>query len=312
MIQNLFNLSKSLNICLVVLITCSGCVTHINSNNSSQLHITSGPVVPLRYTVYKDQVFTPDDWPESLAGDLYLPDGSRPHATVMLVHGGGWERRGREDMNSIAEYLVEHGFAVFNISYRFAPEYTFPAQIHDLQQAVRWLRRNSDRYRIDPERIGAYGFSSGGHLVLMLGTISPGDELDRPYGGENARIQAVVAGSAPTDLRKFKGGRLVPQFLGKRYEEDIALFAQASPIANVTADDPPVFLYHGELDMLVDVTHSRDMKLALDDANVKAELYIVHYLGHASLFVLNDSATEAAQVFLRRYLSKEGDSISVK
>ncbi len=287
---------------ILVIFTCSACVTKIGKPISGDSVSDESPK-EYAYKLTSDQIYTPTDWPQALAADVYVPNGTGTFPAVLLVHGGGWEGRSREDMEGIAEELAQRGFVAVNISYRFAPEYKFPEQVYDLQQAVRWMRQHSKQYQIDPGKVGAYGFSSGGHLVLMLATMSAEDVLDKPYGGVETRLQAVVAGSAPTDLRKFEGGTLVPQFLGKTFNQAPELFAEASPITHVTADDPATFLYHGGLDRLVDSSHAYDMKKALDRAGVHAELYMVNYLGHVSLFVLNHSAVDASIHFLEQQLS---------
>lgn len=254
--------------------------------------------------------FTPTGWPQPLKADLYLPRPPGPHPAVLVIHGGGWEGRSRGDMEGIAERLAARGFVAMNVSYRFAPAYRFPAQLHDLQQALRWLRAAAPRYAVDRNRIGAFGYSSGGHLAALLGTVSAGDVLDTPYGGPATRLQAVVAGGAPTDLRKFTGGRLVPQFLGATQRENPELFALASPIVHVTPDDPPVFLYHGRGDALVDVSHAEDMKRALDQAGVRAQLRIVPLLGHVLTFLLARTAEDEAMDFLQAMLLPRADDAS--
>ena len=255
--------------------------------------------------VERDVVYSPAGWPQELAADIHLPAGRGPHAAVLVIHGGGWERRTRADMESIAVRLAAKGFVAMNVSYRFAPAYRFPAQVHDLQHAVRWLRAAAPRYNIDPKRIGAFGYSAGAHLAAMLGTISDGDELDRPHGGADTRLQAVVAGGTPSDLRKFTGGRLVPQFIGHKLQEKPELFALASPIVHVTRDDPPMFLYHGGGDTLVDVSHAEDMKRALDEAKVRAELRVVPVIGHVLTFMFARGTEDEGMDFLAQVLARE-------
>lgn len=256
----------------------------------------------------RELVYTPPGWPQALAADLYVPPagaGLRP--AVLLVHGGGWEGRSRADMDGVAGRLAGRGFVVMNVSYRFAPAHLFPAQLHDLQQALRWLRAQAPRYAIDPARVGAFGYSSGGHLAALLGTVSDGDALDRPHGGREARLQAVVAGGAPTDLRKFTDGRLVQQLLGTTLAQNPALFAAASPVQHVTPDDPPMFLYHGGGDTTVDVSHAEDMKRALDRAGVRAELRVVSWLGHIPTFLLAGGTEREAIEFLADRLKASRD-----
>jgi acetyl esterase/lipase len=255
------------------------------------------------YTVERDIVFTPPEWPQPLLADVYMPRGEGPFPAVLLVHGGGWRRRDRSDMARLSERLVARGFVAVNTSYRFAPTYQFPAQLEDLRQTLRWMHENSARYRLDSTRIGALGYSAGAHLVTLLATVSPGDELDVSPDGWSLRPRAVVGGGTPTDLRKFKGGRLVPEFLGATQQENPAVFALASPIVHVTADDPPMYLYHGAWDALVPASHAIDMKRALDAAGVRSELRIERGLGHMTTFALGRSAHEGAIAFLERELA---------
>ncbi|NNE64028.1 MAG: alpha/beta hydrolase, partial [Gammaproteobacteria bacterium] len=119
-------------------------------------------------SVSRNLTYTPQNWPADLKADLYIPskDGLLP--VVITIHGGSWSGRSRTDMTSVAEKLAERGYAVFNISYRFAPAYTYPAQLHDVQQALRWIDNNADRYNFDRKRISTWGYSSGAHLAALV------------------------------------------------------------------------------------------------------------------------------------------------
>ncbi|MAA74183.1 MAG: lipase [Salinisphaeraceae bacterium] len=285
----------------------AGCVPH-----QGQL-ASPGPAVQTpQWRLVEDIRYVPADWPEPLTGDLFLPDGPASPPVVLLVHGGGWEGGEPENLVSIAERLVRRGYAVFNVQYRLAPEYEFPAPVHDLQMAVRWLRTQSQAYDLQTDHIAGFGYSAGAHLVLMLGLISDGDALDSPWGGAETRLQAVVAGAGPTDLRKFEGGRLVPQFLGSSLQAAPELFAMASPVTHVDEGDPPVFVYHGGLDWLVSVDHARDLKTALDAAGVPAELYVSRWLGHISLFLFDGGAVAAATDFLDATLRSEASAKAIE
>ena len=103
---------------------------------------------PYAVGVARDIAYTPDDWPEPLKADIHYPEtkAKQQHAGVLMVHGGGWEYRSRADMSDTANALARQGFVVMNIDHRFAPEYRFPAQLHDLQVAMRWFRENADEY----------------------------------------------------------------------------------------------------------------------------------------------------------------------
>lgn len=148
------------------------------------------------YRVVRSIRYTPADWPESLTADIYQPEGQGPFPAVLVVHGGGWEGRTPADMESISKRLASSGFVAVNIAYRFAPQYRFPAQLHDLQIAMHWIQRNADSYAIDRENVSALGYSAGAHLVSLLGLVAgTGNDLDKSYGGEETKPAAVVAGA---------------------------------------------------------------------------------------------------------------------
>lgn len=246
--------------------------------------------------------FTPSDWPEELAGDIIRPDNDRVYPAVVMIHGGGWTRRSRSDTDSLSETVAKRGFVVFNISYRFAPEHPFPAQIHDTQLAAKWLRENAATYRADPQRIAAWGYSSGAHLAAMLGVIGDGDELDSPHGGEQARVNAVVAGGIPAVLSKYKDSKLVNQFVGAKLVDDPEKYAAASPVTYASADDPPFYFYNGKLDFITPIDHAEEFKAALDAAGVDTEMYVHGYRAHLSMFFAGGDSIPTGIEFLKTRL----------
>lgn len=279
----------------------SACATHINAPDQGH------PVPETDWAVERGVIYTPDDWPEELGADLYRPSTSGPHPGVLLVHGGSWSGRSREDMDGYAELLAGHGFVVMNIDYRLAPEYRFPAQLHDLQQAMHWLRGRATEIGLDSDRVGGFGYSSGAHLVSLLGLVASqsGSELDQPHGGPQSRLRAVVAGGLPSDLRKFGSGKILRDFLGGGMDDMPERYEAASPVAHISPQAPPFFLFHGRWDALVPVHHSTDFQAALAARGVYAEMVLLEYRGHGLSFFFNDSAMDAAISFLDRYLGEE-------
>lgn len=248
-------------------------------------------------------VYTPAEWPEPLLADVYQPQGGGPFPGMLLVHGGGWEGRSREDMDRLARYFVGQGYVVMNVSYRFAPEARYPAQVHDLQQAMHWLHREADRLRLDTGRIAAFGYSAGAHLVsLMALSAGTDNDLDRPWGGVKTRPAAVVAGGAPMDLRKYRGGRLVPQLLGGRIDEIPEAFAAASPVTRVHRGAPPFLLFHGNRDTLVTIDHAEEFVAALSAEDVPVSLERQAGRGHVLTFLTVGTVLPEVEAFLQRYL----------
>lgn len=269
----------------------SACSTYIGKPDTAQ-----PPPVVSSYTVQRDVVYTPQGWPEALKADVYLPSGAGAKPAVLLIHGGGWAAPDRrEQMASIAERVAKRGYVVVNATYRFAPATIYPAPVADLREALKWMRANAVQYQIKPDQIAAMGYSAGGHLAAQLGVLD---------GPAEVRVQAVVDGAGPTDLRKYKGGKLVPQFLGGTQSQVPKQFAEASPVTHVSKDDPPVFLYHGTWDTLVPDDHSGDFKAALDAAGVHAEWFKIIGRGHITAFFMDGPAIEAALGFLDRTLRR--------
>ncbi|WP_375183305.1 alpha/beta hydrolase fold domain-containing protein [Marinobacter sp.] len=293
---------------LVIVLATTGCATHHNG--------PSATVVPAErpFRVEPGLRYSPPDWPEALYADLYLPEGladdsARP--VVLMVHGGGWRRRSREDMTWIAEDVASHGFAVLNIDYRFAPTHTFPAQLHDLQIARQWLNRNADQYQLDHAQVSGFGFSSGAHLVALLGVVASSDsELNQPYGGPGTTLDAVVAGGLPSDLPAFGSGKLIRQFLGGEQRDMPETYRKASPITHVTDQSPPFFLFHGAMDALVPFSQAQRFHAELQRHGVYSELYEMHLRGHITSFLTAGNAVDEAIGFLSRQQQRERRVVS--
>jgi acetyl esterase/lipase len=195
------------------------------------------------------------------------------------------------------------------ISYRLAPQYKFPAQIEDCKTAVRWMRTNAERLKIDPERIGGFGYSAGAHLVSLLGTTDPHDGLEGTADVDKApstRLQCVIGGGTPCDLRPIPDDvDGLAFFLGGTPATCREQYRLASPAAFVTADDPPMFFFHGENDQLVPLASPVGMQAALSQAGVPAELYVVPQLGHVAA-AMDREAIDRAIVFLKDHLKPQG------
>jgi acetyl esterase/lipase len=223
---------------------------------------------------------------------------ARPAPAVLYVHGGGWFEGDRQPSGlgsmlagqdgalflPLRDELSRRGFVVAAIDYRLAPLYGWPAQIEDAKCAVRFMRAEAARLGIDPDRIGAWGSSAGGHLVAMLGTAGPGAGFDvGQYLDRSSRLQAVVDMFGPTDLNAMGDsssfGRTVVQlsFGGAT----AAHKAAASPVSHVAPGAPPFLVLHGTDDTLVRPHHSSDLADRLRAAGVLVTLVLVQHTGHS-------------------------------
>jgi acetyl esterase/lipase len=214
--------------------------------------------------------------------DLARPaQGEGPFPAVLVIHGGAWRAGNKADVGPILPEFVRHGYVAISPQYRFCPRATFPAQVHDVKAAVRWIKANAKKYRIDPERIGAIGFSAGGHLALMLGVTSPDDGLEGEIssGAPDSRVKAVVNYFGPTDLGARdipdRSKPLVKDFLGAAPPEKPELAAKASPRTYLTKGDAPILTFQGTNDPLVPFTQAIKLAEAMTAAGVPGRVELL-------------------------------------
>ncbi len=210
--------------------------------------------------------------------DVHYPqraDGRWP--ALVFVHGGGWTGGDKNGGGPELPALRDAGFLVVSVNYRLAPQFQFPAMIEDVKCAVRHLRANAAGFNLDPDRIGAWGSSAGGHLAALLGTTDTKAGFDRGlYPEYSSRVQAVVSMFGPTDLTvPFPGG-----YEGRGHIFGTFDAALASPVTYVSPDDPPFLLVHGDSDWLVPISQSEIFLEKLKSASVPAELIAVRNANH--------------------------------
>lgn len=260
---------------------------------------SAGPApIHSSYTITRDVPFTPAEWPQPLLLDVYRPEGQGPFPTVLLIHGGAWKRGDRGQVEGLADRIASRGYLVINTTYRLVPQYIFPAQLHDVQQALRWIHTTGPQYGVDTQRIGTFGYSAGGHLAALAGHIADDPRLGDP----RMSVRTIIAGGTPADLTLYEGGRLVPAFMGGSREEKLETFRAASPVTHVNKGDPPVFIYQASLDRLVPLEQATRYKALLDRNGIINELFIIRGHGHITGFFADGAAVEAALAFMDRYL----------
>jgi len=238
--------------------------------------------------------------------DLTRPtDLKTPAPAVVCIHGGGWRGGKRQDLQTLTKYLAERGYVAVTVSYRFSPDNRFPAQIEDCKAAVRWVRANADKYKINPDKIGAIGFSAGGHLVCMLGTSDKNDGLEGTGGNpdQSSRVQAVVSYFGPTDFTLKDWSESVEEtFLipltGGTFKDKPAEYKRASPLVYATKDDAPTLFFHGDQDLLVQVRQSKVLADKLAELGVESKLEVLKGEGHGwGGKKLDETLAEGAKFF---------------
>lgn len=238
--------------------------------------------------------------------DAYVPETAGQRPAVLVVHGGAWRSGNRRQLRFYANALAEMGLVCFAIDYRLAPQHKFPAQIQDCRAAVRWIRSHAAEYRVDPKRLGAIGYSAGGHLVSLLATT--GEPPNEKNGNVDTRLQAVAAGGAPTDFRTFPdNGEWAEYLMGGNLSSVPEKFRLASPAAFVDKSDPPIFFFNGTNDRLVPLTWTKPFHESLRKAGVKTELFVIEGAGHMQA-ATNAKALQKAYAFLKLELTRAAGS----
>jgi acetyl esterase/lipase len=244
--------------------------------------------------------------------DLAMPKhGKGPFPAIVFLHGGGWRGGKRQQMDHFIQGAARLGYVGVTVSYRLVPAARFPAQIEDCKAAVRYLRANARKYKINPDRIGAVGFSAGGHLACLLGAADRSSGLEGSGGNaeQSSRVQAVVSFFGPTDFTTrdwpadLEKSVLVP-FLGGTLAEKADTYKKASPITYATRDDPPFLFFHGTKDKLVPVDQSKRMAKKLQSVGASAKLVVFEGESHGFSDATNQKAMKQMLAFLAERLKK--------
>jgi acetyl esterase/lipase len=242
--------------------------------------------------------------------DLYLPGGTGPWPLVVYVHGGAF-RAG--DKSRFPTEPLELGYALASVNYRLSGDAPAPAQIVDCKTAVRWLRANAARYRLDPDRFAALGESAGGNLVALLGTTGGVAELEAgAHRDVSSRVKAVVDLFGPTDFLQMDAHRLPdgmvhdaadsPESVLVRgpIQERKAEVARVNPVTYVSGDDAPFLIVHGDRDPLVPHHQSELLAAALEKAGVPVTFHTVKGGGHGGF--ADPRVPELTRAFLGEHL----------
>lgn len=251
---------------------------------------------PQEFELKQDIVYADDEQNELLA-DIYTPLNDQLSPAVILVHGGGWKSRSKEDMDFIAESLAEHGFVVMNINYRLAPEFKHPAPALDLKSAHQFLIQNAQSFNFDSTRpIGLWGYSSGGHTVSYYVSAMK-DQL----AGE---VGAVISGGAPYFLTWYPESPYLKEYLGGFRKEKLEEHFEASINTHVHPELPPYFFYHAHKDKLVEPVQSTAFQALLEKEGVESELYFIDFWGHSMAFIFSSESVKRGVEFLKTKLKK--------
>lgn len=242
--------------------------------------------------------------------DLARPaEGDGPFPAVVCIHGGGFRAGTREGYDGLCLQLAQRGYVAVTVTYRLAPDFQFPAAVHDVKAAVRWLRANAERLHVDPVRIGAVGGSAGGHLAQFLGVTADvaAFEGDGGHAEQSSAVACVVNYYGPSDFTKSYGksvdaAEVLPLFLGGNLEQEHRRHIEASPLYWVTPYAAPTLYIHGTEDPYVAYEQATWMIEKLRAADVEAELLTLEGAGHGFQGEQAKQAEDAMFAFFERHL----------
>jgi acetyl esterase/lipase len=221
--------------------------------------------------------------------DVLKPKANANGAAVIFMVSGGWVSNYSPPQQAALRFkdLLDKGFTVISVRHGGSPKYLIPEIVSDVRRAVRFIRHNAKQWGVDPNRLGVFGGSAGGHLALVLGTASDGGDPNakEDFMKESDRVTSVVAYFPPIDLRPLArgvnpqpSGGALDRFPALNFEKEKA--PDYSPIVHVSSDDPPTLLIHGDKDDLVPVNNSHVIHEAFRKNNVKTQLIIIEGAGH--------------------------------
>jgi acetyl esterase/lipase len=247
----------------------------------------------------------------SLKLDVYVPDGKLRPPLIVWVHGGAW--RSGSKSNLPLTKLVEEGYAVASVDYRLSTQAQFPAQIHDLKAAIRFLRAHGDPLRIRPQKIVIAGDSAGAHLAALVGVSNAHAELEGEIGNDRsessdvqgiisfygaANLTTILAQSTPHGLKVRVPA--LELLLGGQPANVMALARLASPVFHVDRRDPPLLLFHGDQDPQMPINQSHELHGAYREVKAPVQFEVVHGGAHGGAAFYDAERMAVVKAFLRR------------
>lgn len=249
----------------------------------------------------------------ALSLDLYTGKDEAP--LLIWVHGGAWRRGSKASMP--LSWLIQEGYAIASVDYRLSPVARFPAQIHDLKAAIRFLRGNVQRWNYNATRVGIAGASAGGHLAALVGVTNRHPELEGSLGAypaESSEVQAIVDYYGPTNFLTILKqstphglGVRIPALkllLGDQPDRLPRLAQLASPVTHVDRTDPPLLLIHGDQDPQVPINQSHELQGAYRRVGNIAELEVVYGGAHGGDLFHDEARQKIVAAFLNRHLQR--------
>lgn len=254
----------------------------------------------------------------ALTMDVLTPKKPNGAAVAWMV-SGGWFSAHQAINPAFVDALLDRGYTVFAVVHGSQPRYTIPDCVADVTRAVRFIRANAAEYGIDPNRIGVTGGSAGGHLSLMLGTTGDdgNPQAKDPIDRAASRVQAVGCFYPPTDFFNYGeegnlvlGDKVLANFRApfdfKEIDPKTRCYVsiadrdrvletarRISPYFQVSSDDAPTLIIHGDADKLVPIQQAERIIAKFKEAGVATELVVKPGAAHGWPNLQEDISTIA-------------------
>lgn len=251
---------------------------------------------------------------KTLALDLYMPAGVEQPPLLVWVHGGAWTTGTKAQVSKV---FVEHGVATASVDFRQSTDARFPAQVHDIKAAIRFLRAKAGEYGYRTDRIAIAGSSSGGHLAALVGVTNGHPALEGTVGTDlkqSSSVEAILDYYGASNLRTilaqstpFGLGVREPalqRLLGALPDKVPELATLASPVTHVDRGDPPLLLLHGDQDPQMPINQAHELQGAYEKLGLDVAFDVVHGAAHGGNAFLEGEHLERALAFLRRTIGK--------
>ena len=240
--------------------------------------------------------------------DLYMPASNTNPYLIVWIHGGAWHSGSKD---SPPTSFAESGYALASVDYRLSVEAKFPAQMHDIKAAIRYLRANASKFGYRPDKIVIAGSSAGAHLAVLAGVTSNDPELEGTLGQyttTSSTVQAILDYFGPSNFTTILKqstphgvsvrGPAMALLLGKTVDNAHEMAQMASPVLQIDANDPPLLIFHGDQDIQVPINQSHELVGAYKSHNLKVQMEVVYGAGHSDKPYFEPQYQQIANKFL--------------
>jgi len=228
-----------------------------------------------------------------LTGDLYLPKGTSKTPLIIAIHGGGWQNGSPAAYQHWGPYLARNGYGLFAIRYRLGKAGSYPKAVYDVKAAIQFIRAKAGDLDVDPDRIGLWGDSAGGHLAALTGLAADqftAEYRNDPHAGVPVNVKTVVGFYGVYDLLAQwhhdqiarPRDQIAEKFLGASPMQNRKLYFESSPISYATIDrnKTSFMLVHGTADDIVDPAQTQQFWQALNQAGSYSRRMVIPGAGH--------------------------------